>query len=563
MLVSPNVPHRELFAHLRAVVVDECHAFAGDDRGWHLLGVLGRLAGVAGRDLQRVGLSATVGNPDGLARWVGVGSARPPRVVRPPVAANEPAPEITLDYVGGLENAAAVLARLYRGKKRLVYCDSRSRVEQLSARLRAAGLTVFVTHSSLSLDERRQAERAFAAGRDCVIAATSALELGIDVGDLDRVVQVDAPATVSSFLQRMGRTGRRPGTTRNCLFLATTDDALLRAAALVRLWRAGFVEPAAPPPEPLHVFAQQILGLVLQRGGLAWGEWVGWLGPWMASAGIDPARADGLVRDMVDRDILCSDGGVLGVGRAGEELYGRRNYLEVLSVFAAPPEFTVYCGAEELGSVHETSFQGRAGPPVLLLAGRTWRVRHVDWGRRKAFVEPAPDRAGRSVWRGGGAWLSWEVCQAVAEVLAAGSSDPAWSRRAAARMGQVRADHPWADPAGCPVVVGPKGKPEWWTFAGYRANATLVGHLRAREIPAAGWDNFTVTLPAGPAVGHLLTVTGPADPAPPFPATEAGTASAKFAECLSPDSLATLQRARLSDWSHAATVLRRPRSTFG
>ena len=81
-----------------------------------------------------------------------------------------------------------------------------------------------------------------------MIVATSSLELGIDVGDLDRVIQIDAPATVSSFLQRMGRTGRRAGTHANCLFLATTDEALLRAAALVELWRQGYVEPVVPRP---------------------------------------------------------------------------------------------------------------------------------------------------------------------------------------------------------------------------------------------------------------------------------------------------------------------------
>jgi Lhr-like helicase len=81
------------------------------------------------------------------------------------------------------------------------------------------GVRTFVSHSSLSADERRQAEKAFAEEPNCVIVATSTLELGIDVGDLDRVIQIDAPGSVASFLQRMGRTGRRTGTMRNCMFL--------------------------------------------------------------------------------------------------------------------------------------------------------------------------------------------------------------------------------------------------------------------------------------------------------------------------------------------------------
>jgi Lhr-like helicase len=84
-------------------------------------------------------------------------------------------------------------------------------VEELGVALLAWGVTTFLSHASLSLDERRRAQQAFAESRNCVIVATSTLELGVDVSDLDRVIQVNAPLTVASFLQRIGRTGRRHG----------------------------------------------------------------------------------------------------------------------------------------------------------------------------------------------------------------------------------------------------------------------------------------------------------------------------------------------------------------
>ena len=124
-------------------------------------------------------------------------------------------PEITIDYVGSMDNAATVISRLYRGDKRLVFAESRRSAEELAFLLRERDVRTFVSHSSLSADERRQSERAFAEAKDTVIVATSTLELGVDIGDLDRVIQIDAPRTVSSFLQRLGRTGRRPGTSRN------------------------------------------------------------------------------------------------------------------------------------------------------------------------------------------------------------------------------------------------------------------------------------------------------------------------------------------------------------
>ncbi|MFZ6186189.1 helicase-related protein, partial [Nannocystis pusilla] len=126
------------------------------------------------------------------------------------------------DHVGSLANAARVIEQLHRGRKRLVFADSRRTVEELGNHLLQLGVTAHVAHGSLSATARRDAERAFESGQDCVIVATSALELGIDVGDLDHVLQIDSPPRVASFLQRMGRTGRRTGTAPNCTFLATS-----------------------------------------------------------------------------------------------------------------------------------------------------------------------------------------------------------------------------------------------------------------------------------------------------------------------------------------------------
>jgi ATP-dependent Lhr-like helicase len=137
---------------------------------------------------------------------------------------------------------------LHRGEKRLVFADSRRVVEILARQLRARGVDTYVSHSSLAPDERRRAEDAFAAGRDCVIVATSTLELGVDVGDLDRVIQVGAPGTVASLLQRLGRTGRRGDARANMLLLSVDDSQLLQAAGVLLLWGEGFVEPVVAPP---------------------------------------------------------------------------------------------------------------------------------------------------------------------------------------------------------------------------------------------------------------------------------------------------------------------------
>ena len=464
--MSSKIDHRQFFKNVQAVVIDELHAFAGDDRGWHLLSVFSRIHRLAGRDLQRIGLSATVGNPAEMLAWLSSGSERPRQVVSPAPVARQ-APDVQLDYVGSLPNAAKVISLLHQGEKRLVFCDSRSRVEQLALLLREREVDTFVSHSSLGLEERRAAEEAFAQKQNCVIVATSSLELGLDVGDLDRVIQIDAPATVSSFLQRMGRTGRRAGTRSNCLFLATSDEGLLRAAALLELWGSGFVEPVNAPPKPFHILAQQLMALVLQERGIGRRAFMEWLADVPAFSVMPNEQVEALVEHLIRTGTLFEDAGILSFGPEGEAEYGRKNFLELLSVFTSPPLFRVMSGQKELGSVHESTFYKKQdGPLILVLAGRSWKTNHLDWKRRIAHVEPT-DEKGRSRWIGEGQFLSFRVCQAIRQVLAAESTEPYWSQRATAQIGEIRLEYPWASHDCTTLVQQPNRRGSmvdlcWW-----------------------------------------------------------------------------------------------------
>jgi ATP-dependent helicase Lhr and Lhr-like helicase len=305
--MCPRRSRPRLFGAVRAVVVDEVHAFGSDDRGWHLLAVLERISRLAGRPIQRVGLSATIGNPQELLGWLqgAAHNTRPSAVVSPErpgpgPAPSRPAGQVELDYVGSINNAAHVIASLHHAEKRLVFCDSRQLVEELGAVLRDAGVTVFLSHASLSAAERHRSEQAFAEARDCVIVSTSTLELGIDVGDLDRVIQVNCPPTVAAFLQRIGRTGRRSDTARNCLFLAIDGESLLWTAGLLHLWERSFVEPVIPPPEPRHIVARQLLALCLQKRQIGSQLWVG---EWNGLPPFD-RTAEPILRYLVDNGFL-------------------------------------------------------------------------------------------------------------------------------------------------------------------------------------------------------------------------------------------------------------------
>ena len=479
MLVSTKPEARQMLASARAVIVDEIHAFAGDDRGWHLLSVLERVTKMAGRELQRIGLSATVGNPEQLLEWFAGHCEGTRQVVAPPGEA--PAnPEILIDYVGTVSNAATVISRMHRGEKRLVFCDSRNRVEQLVVALRELGVEAYVSHSSLSAEERRAAEKAFAESRNCVIVSTSTLELGIDVGDLDRVIQIDAPRTVASFLQRIGRTGRRGGTKRNCLFLATSPKGLLRAAALLHLWEQGWVEPVEAPKRPLHLWAQQLLALILQLGGVGRGQWRDWIGRLPPFAALTAQDEERLLGHLLARGIIFEDSGRLMMGAEGETKYGRRHFMELLSVFSSPPLFTVWHGMKELGQIELVVLSThRADKPlVLFLGGRSWTIRTVEWNRRMVWVEEALG-AGKGGWLGDGLPLSAKMSWAQKEVLLDQTESPHLSTRGTQAMQELRAQ--WAHlRKGAHLLYQPSGSGalQWITFGGYAANhavASVIG----------------------------------------------------------------------------------------
>lgn len=560
MLMSTRVDAEVTFADLRAVIVDEVHAFAGDDRGWHLLAVLARLERLAGRPLQRIGLSATVGNPDDLLAWLTPGATGRRVVVAPP-AGPRATPEVAIDYVGTLDNAATVIAGLHHGEKRLVFVDSRSRAERLTSELRAKDVTTFVTHASLSQEQRRQAEHAFAEGSDCVIVATSALELGIDVGDLDRVIQIDAPSSVASFLQRLGRSGRRAGATSNTLFLATREESLVQACGITRLWRAGYVEPVTPPPMPAHLLAHQLLALALQEGAVGGRTWTEWLGD-PPVFGPDVALLDdAVVEHLVAHGYLHTDGGMLSIGRQADLELGRRNFIDLTSVFTTPPVFTVLAGRREVGHVHDlgiaAAFQTRDGPPVLLLGGRGWRILEVDWRRRRVHVE-LTDRKGRIRYQGTTQVLSNELSRSIGAVLAGDDPGVPLSRRAATALDEARDEFPGLRADGATYLRRrPDGATQWWTFAGLRANLELAARLGRRSTGAI--DNLSIRLPddtTAPDVRAALDLTTPVDEL--LDLAEEATDGLKFANCI-PDWLAdSILLARLTDPEAVQAVVNAP-----
>ena len=213
-----------------------------------------------------------------------------------------------------------------------------------------------------------------------MIVATSTLELGIDVGDLDRVFQINSTRTVASLLQRLERTGRRAGTTRNCLFLCLDDESVLLAAGMLSRSADGWVELIEPPAHPRHIAAQQMMALCLQEHRITVAE----QNPWWGDLEVFDDTTGEILEYLVAEGYFEADGPYLHIGPEAERRFGRRYFSDLTAVFTAPPEFLVLAGRVEVGTIGTDMLTDEVeGPRVLLLGGRSWKVTHVDWDRRR------------------------------------------------------------------------------------------------------------------------------------------------------------------------------------
>lgn len=500
MLLSSRVPHSRLFGDLRAVVIDEVHALAGSDRGTHLMSVLERIACVTKNDVQRVGLSATVGNPQAISDWMQGTSKREQCVVDPP---KQPSPkDIKIHLRETLGAIATEASQKAAGRKSLFFCESRSLAEEIAERLRNRSTDVFVHHSSVSLEERTAAEERFHQGTNTSIVCTSTLELGIDVGDLDLVLQANAPSTASSFLQRLGRTGRRSGTRANTTFFCENIEPALQAIALIELVRKGWVESIRINPRTWPVLVHQLLALALQYGAISpervWQQ----LHTIRDFAGISTAEFSTLVAHMTKEGFLYESGGLLSIGDKTEKVFGRKNFMEMYAVFSSPVLYKVQTKAGYVIGSLEQNFVDKLVEEIsaFLLGGRAWTVQHINHSDRTIQVIPAP-RGKKPSWGGFiPQLLSKEICQQVASILKSEAKIPYIDTQTQQALDAARADIGPQLRSGSRCIQYESNRAIWWTFAGGRINHTLRYGLQYGHDWKIVVDNFSIKI-EGDSVG--------------------------------------------------------------
>jgi ATP-dependent Lhr-like helicase len=300
---------------------------------------------------------------------------------------------------------------------------------------------------------------------------------------------------------------------------------------------------------PLHLFAQQVMGLLLQEGALVRSDWTHWLWRLPCFRSIPKPELESVIDHMLDQRILFADSGILSFGPEGERQFGFRHFAELFSIFQSPPLFQVLHGRSEVGYVHQTSFQVRnQGTPVLLLGGRGWLVKFVDWKRRIAYVEPSAER-GRSRWIGQSPPLHFKLCQSMREVLLSEPMLGQRTKRATEQLATVQSSFAWL--TGAETAT-------WWTFAGQLANAALAETLRGAA--PARVNNLALAFDGRVSAESLtqeLTAHAENSYRPEF--SEDAIEGLKFHECLPSSSVREELERRLCDKEAIAETLRAPR----
>lgn len=407
----------EDLSQVRYVIIDELHAFVESERGVHLRVLLDRIDRLAGRTVQRIGLSATVGNPDEILGWLS-GDRGPKRLVQVPIPPREKRFSFYVEEEE--ERRMDILSRVVGGRKALVFVNSRSEAEKVGRSLQGRVEHLFVHHSSLSPQLRRTAEGAFSKEGSACIICTSTLELGIDIGDLDVVVQVGPPGSVSSFLQRMGRSGRRGKSPFVACILKDSCDFLCMLA-VIECARKKEVEPLIPPKVPYNVLVQQIFLELSRTKRVSWGRIKRLLLSSAIFRDVRPEILDSLEHYLLEEGFMVKDGDLLMPGPRAELLYGKSNWRDLYSLIQGGGEFRVITPEGEIVGRLDARFVA-SGSGGFSLGGKIWNLIKSDDSYNLAVAVPGDDQRASVFWTGGKTGYSPVVCRGVQRIMARGHS---------------------------------------------------------------------------------------------------------------------------------------------
>jgi len=506
MLINRSNDMIRLFHDLRFVIIDEVHTLIGSDRGSQILCQLERIGHLIGHVPRRIALSATIGDTAAVGDWLASNSGRKTDI--PPLKREQ------LHWRLGLEHFYIQDQRLdqtekhnaekaiydagfeymydcVKEEKALVFSNSREETEYLTATFRQIANArgdrdaFLIHHGNLSASLREEAESKMKESDEpFVTCATVTMELGVDIGKLKRVLQYEAPTTVSGFLQRLGRSGRRGDPPEMMMVFREEEPlpnaplpelvpwGLLRAIAIVQLYiEERFIEPPSIRKMPMSLLFHQTLSHLSACGeqtAKALAERILCLPPFLE---IDKEDYRTLLVSMVNGDYLemTEDGGLI-VGLEGEKLL---RSFKFYAVFKDSEDFTVRNGSDEIGTI-------TTPPPVgdrFALAGRVWEVEEVDSSRRLVYVHVVEGKMEVS-WPGDYGEIHTRILERMKRVLKEDTVYPYLEENARARLEAARVLARNTGLTTKPILSLGGITRCWFPWLGTRSFRTLVRYLK-------------------------------------------------------------------------------------
>jgi ATP-dependent Lhr-like helicase len=440
LFVNRPAELNRLFGNIKFVIVDEIHSFVGTNRGVQLQSLISRIRQFSA-NTRYVGLSATIGSYDQVKAFFGFPEKT--KVLRDntkqPVewhlqyhpSSSPDLPEDLLDSI----------YELVKDQHTLIFPNSRGRVEEIAVKLKkraelnGSPLEVFAHHSSVDREVREFVERFAKSARRRVpfaIVCTSTLELGIDIGAVDLIVQIDSTGSVSSLSQRLGRSGRAEGSSSNLGIEVTDEWHLLQSVAAKSLLEEGILEPTGIISEPYDIVFHQILSILRQFSGLPRQDLVEAIRGNSAFRSIKESSIAELIDRIIADDYIQDLRRELIVGFKAEKLV---NSKEFYSVFDREDNIKVYFGDKPIGEL-EPSPDLKPGVKVYL-AAQIWIITDVDLDKKKLWVKRSPD-ARKPKWLGHGIPVHHIVRQRMLSVLYGNNSIPQLSDAASSKLLEMR-----------------------------------------------------------------------------------------------------------------------------
>ena len=426
---------RQHLQSVRWVVIDEVHEMADSKRGSQLSLALERLRAMIGRNFQMIGLSATIGSPEKVAQFL-VGKGRPVEIERVPVARMMhlkivfPKPVEEDDRLASqLYTHPEVAARLRlirnyinKYKSVLVFTNTRSESEVLTSRFKVWDMNfpISIHHGSLAKPSRIAAERGLKNGELRGLVCTSSLELGIDIGRIDLVIQYMSPRQVTRLIQRVGRSGHRVGRIAEGIIVAMDSDDALEALVIAKKALQEDLEPVGIPPKPYDVLAHQIAGLLIKNRRLGFEEIVELFKNAYPYENLTTEDVEKILKYMHSRFprlawVSFEDKMVLRP-RQTKALF--EYYFGNLSMVPEEKQFLVVDESTDSAvGVLDEAFMAEYGKPGVkfIIRGSPWQIQHVS--EEKVYVRPVDDPTGAvPSWIGEEIPVPFEVSQEVGRI---------------------------------------------------------------------------------------------------------------------------------------------------